>query len=516
MSSHAAASPALSQKQGSIRNDLLSGITVALALVPEAVAFAIIAKVDPLVGLYAAFIMAIITSLIGGRPGMISGATGAIAVVTTALVVGHGVQYLFAAVVLMGLMQLLAGVFRLGKFIRLVPHPVMLGFVNGLAIIIGISQLDAFKTGPADNRVWMQGSQLYVMIGLVVFTMLVIHFFPKLTKKIPAALVGIVVCTLAVLGATYFLGDFGSVTSIPQFESALPTLAIPGVPLNFETLKIIFPFAAIMASVGLIESLMTLTLIDEMTNTRGRGNKECVGQGVGNIVTGFFGGMGGCAMIGQSVINIKSGGRGRLSGITAGVFLLLMILFLGPIIAVVPMAALTAVMFTVVIGTFAWATLRMLHKVPLSDAFVIVLVSAVTVIADLAIAVFVGVIVSALVFAWQKSKVISVTSSEADGTKTYCVNGPLFFGSITNFGELFDPTDDPPIVHIDFLASRVYDHSGIQALNKLAEKYEESGREIHFKHLSKDCTRLIAKAGHLVDVNIMEDPAYYVAEDSLA
>ncbi|MEE9312488.1 MAG: SulP family inorganic anion transporter [Planctomycetota bacterium] len=507
---------AAEQKPGSTRGDILSGITVALALVPEAVAFAIIAKVDPIVGLYAAFIIAIITSLIGGRPGMISGATGAIAVVTTALVVAHGVQYLFAAVVLMGLLQLLFGVFKFGKFIRLVPHPVMLGFVNGLAIIIGLAQLDAFKIGPSEARVWMEGSQMYVMLGLVAFTMLIIQFFPKITKKVPAALVGILATTGVVVAATAFLGDFGGVTFIPEFDSALPSLAVPAVPMTFETLKIIFPFAAIMASVGLIESLMTLTLIDEMTDTRGRGNKECVGQGVANVVTGFFGGMGGCAMIGQSVINIKSGGRGRLSGVTAGVFLLAMILFLGPVISMVPMAALTAVMFTVVIGTFAWATLRMLNKVPLSDAFVIVLVSAVTVMEDLAIAVLVGVLVSALVFAWKKSQAISVSTSESSGIKTYKVDGPLFFGSVTNFNELFSPSSDPKIVHIDFMNSRVYDHSAIQAINRLAEKYEGLGREIHFKHLSKDCSQLISKAGHLVDVNIMEDPDYHVAEDELA
>ena len=499
-----------------IKNDLLSGLTVALALVPEAVAFAIIARVDPLVGLYAAFIMAILTSLIGGRPGMISGATGAIAVVTTALVVEHGVAYLFAAVILMGLIQILAGVFRLGKFIRLVPHPVMLGFVNGLAIIIGLSQLDSFKVGPVDDRQWMSGSQLYIMVALVVFTMLVIHFFPKLTKKFPAALAGILICTGLVLGLQAFDFDMTVITTIPKFEASLPTLAIPGVPFTFETLKIIFPFAAIMASVGLIESLMTLTLIDEMTNTRGRGNKECVGQGVANIVTGFFGGMGGCAMIGQSVININSGGRGRLSGFSAGLFLLLMIMFLGPLIAMVPMAALTAVMFTVVIGTFAWSSLRILHKIPFSDAFVIIVVSGVTVATDLAAAVFVGVIVSALVFAWKKSKEIMATSSEENGTKTYVLNGPLFFGSITNFNTIFNAMEDPDVVHVDFLNARVFDHSAIEAINKLAEKYEAQGKEIHLKHLSRECTILIEKAGHMVDVNILEDPHYHVADDALA
>ena len=510
------ANAAVESKSAQIKSDLLSGLTVALALVPEAVAFAIIARVDPLVGLYAAFIMAMITSLIGGRPGMISGATGAIAVVTTALVVEHGVAYLFAAVILMGLMQILAGVFRLGKFIRLVPHPVMLGFVNGLAIIIGLSQLDSFKVGPNDQRAWMSGSQLYLMLGLVGFTMLVIRFFPRVTKKFPAALAGILACTAIVIGLNTFGFDMALVTTIPQFEAVLPSLAIPDTPMTFETLRIIFPYAAIMASVGLIESLMTLTLIDEMTNTRGRGNKECVGQGVANMVTGFFGGMGGCAMIGQSVININSGGRGRLSGFSAGFFLLIMIMFLGPLIAMVPMAALTAVMFTVVIGTFAWSSLRILHKIPRGDAFVIVLVSGVTVVTDLAVAVFVGVVVSALVFAWKKSKVITATTSQDQTMKTYVLNGPLFFGSITNFNGLFNALEDPDIVHVDFLNSRVYDHSAIEAISKLAEKYKAQGKEIHLKHLSKECSVLIEKAGHMVDVNILEDPKYYVADDAFA
>lgn len=505
---------AVEQVSASTKNDLLSGLTVALALVPEAVAFAIIAKVDPLVGLYAAFIMAIITSIFGGRPGMISGATGAIAVVTTALVVDNGVEYLFAAVILMGLIQILAGVLKLGKFIRLVPHPVMLGFVNGLAIIIGLAQLDSFKVGP--EKQWMQGGQLWTMLGLVTFTMLVIQFFPKITKKFPAALAGILACTGVVMGASFMGFDTSSVTTIPKFDAILPSLSLPQVPFNIETLKIVFPFAMIMAAVGLIESLMTLTLIDEMTQTRGRGNKECVGQGVANIVTGLFGGMGGCAMIGQSVINVNSGGRGRLSGLSAGLFLLVMIMFLGPWLAMVPMAALTAVMFSVVIGTFAWSSLRILHKIPFSDAFVIVLVSGVTVATDLAVAVFVGVIVSALVFAWKKSKVITAITNQHQNTKTYVLKGPLFFGSVANFHELFNADKDPEVVHVDFLESRVYDHSAIEAINKLADRYEAKGKQIHLKHLSPECSVLIAKAGHMVDVNILEDPTYFVADNALA
>lgn len=509
--------PSLSaeQRPASIKNDMLSGLTVALALVPEAVAFAIIAGVEPLVGLYAAFIMAMVASLIGGRPGMISGATGAIAVVTTALVVESGIEYLFAAVVLMGLIQVVAGLLRLGKFIRLVPHSVMLGFVNGLAIIIGLAQLESFKVVLDGHHGWMQGTQLVTMLGLVAFTMLVIHFFPKITKKFPAALAGILACTGLVAGAKFLGMDVSHVTFIPHFEAILPTLSMPQVPFTIATFKIILPFALIMAAVGLIESLMTLSLIDEMTGTHGRGNKECVGQGVANVVTGFFGGMGGCAMIGQSVININSGGRGRLSGFSAGFFLLCMVMFLGPLIAWVPMAALTAVMFTVVIGTFAWPSLRILHKIPFSDAFVIVLVSAVTVVSDLALAVFVGVVVSALVFAWKKSQVIAVQIEEHDGIKTYVVDGPLFFGSITNFNKLFTPSIDPTVIHIDFLNSRVYDHSAIEAIDKLAGKYEVLGKEIHLKHLSPECSALIAKAGHVVDVNILEDPEYHVADDAL-
>ena len=541
---------AVEKKEATVKNDLLSGLTVALALVPEAIAFAFAAGItNPLVGLYAAFIMAICTSVIGGRPGMISGATGAIALVCADLIHVHGqelgLQYLFAAVVVMGILQIIFGVFRFGKFIRLVPHPVMLGFVNGLAIIIGLAQFESFKIPTLDEagnmmytekghivKEWMAGSQLFWMIGLVAFTMFVIYIFPKITKKFPSALAGILACTAVVLLGNHF-GFFaeGFVSTVPAFASDMPTFAIPGEgvtvtladgsAVNFfsmHTLKIIFPFAAVMAAVGLIESLMTLSLIDEMTDTRGRGNRECVGQGVANIVTGFFGGMGGCAMIGQSVININSGGRGRLSGLSAGLFLLCIIMFFSNLIAMVPMAALTGVMFMVVVGTFAWSSLRILHKVPFSDAFVIVLVSAVTVITDdLAKAVLAGVIVSALAFAWKKSQVITARSPEdEDGIKTYVLNGSLFFGSITNFNELFTPLKDPQEVHIDFLNCRVYDHSAIEAISKLAKKYKAQGKEIHLKHLSRDCVKLIKKAGHVVDVNMLEDPKYRVADDSLA
>jgi len=419
-------------KVSNLKNDVLSGLTVALALVPEAVAFAFVAGVDPLVGLYAAFMVGLITSIFGGRPGMISGATGAMAVVMVSLVAIHGVQYLFATVVLTGLLQILAGVFKLGKFIRLVPHPVMLGFVNGLAIVIFLAQLGQFKeTNAAGELVWMVGTPLYTMAGLIILTMAIIHLFPKITKAVPSTLVAIVVVSFLVFGVnldTRLVGDIASIAG------GLPSFSIPEVPFDFTTLKIIFPFAIVLAAIGLIESLLTLTLIDELTGTRGRGNKECIAQGAANTVTGFFGGMGGCAMIGQSMINVNSGGRGRASGITAALALLGFILFASGLIEQIPLAALVGVMFIVVIGTFEWSSFRILSKVPKADAFVIILVSGVTVISDLAIAVVVGVIVSALVFAWEHAKHIIVARSTDDkGSTVYEVTGPIFFGSVSNF-----------------------------------------------------------------------------------
>ncbi|MBJ2138720.1 SulP family inorganic anion transporter [Paraglaciecola chathamensis] len=509
-----------------VKNDVLSGITVALALVPEAVAFAFVAGVEPMVGLYAAFMMGLITSAIGGRPGMISGATGAMAVVMVALVAQHGVQYLFAAVLLAGLLQILAGVSKLGKFIRLVPYPVMLGFVNGLAIVIFLAQLGQFKiTNSLGELEWMQGSGLYYMLGLVGLTMAIIFLLPKLTKAVPASLVAIVTVTLLVHGLDLeartvidFVRDM-----LPEEQKAsatlageLPSFAIPMVPFNLQTLYIILPTSVILALVGLIESLLTLSLIDEMTDTRGSGNRECVGQGVANTVNGVFGGMGGCAMIGQSMININSGGRGRLSGITAAVVLLGFILFAAPLIEMIPLAALVGVMFIVVIGTFEWASFRIIRGVNKEDAFVLFLVTAVTVIADLAIAVVVGVIVSALVFAWKHAKHISAkTHTDDDGWKVYELQGPLFFGSVSYFKDLFDPQNDPQDVVIDFNESRVWDSSGVDAIDSLADKYQQQGKKLHIRHISAECRALMNKAQGYVEMNLNEDPRYKIATDKL-
>lgn len=502
-------------ERGCPRNDVLSGLTVALALVPEAVAFAFVAGVDPLVGLYASFMVGLITAAIGGRPGMISGATGALAVVMVALVAEHGVEYLLAAVVLMGLIQILMGLLKLGKFIRMVPYPVMLGFVNGLAIVIFLAQLKFFQvTDEAGVSHWLTGTNLYIMLGLVVLTMAIIHFLPKFTKAIPAALVAIIVVTLIVIGLNLESRTVGDMASI---AGGLPTFSIPSVPFTWETLMIILPYSVILAAIGLIESLLTLSLIDEITETRGRGNKECVGQGVANTVTGFFGGMGGCAMIGQSMININSGGRGRLSGISAALFLLGFILFASGLIEMIPLAALIGVMFMVVIGTFEWSSLRIMGKIPRADAFVLILVSAVTVATDLAIAVIVGVIVSALVFAWEHAKHINVQSyTNKMGGKVYELNGPLFFASVSNFQDLFDPKNDPDDVVVEFQNSRVMDHSAIEAIDTLAERYLNAGKRLHLRHLSVECQELLEKAGDLVEVNVIEDPHYHIADDRLA
>ncbi len=496
------------------KDDILSGLTVALALVPEAVAFAFVAGVNPLVGLYAAFMVGLITSIFGGRPGMISGATGAMAVVMVDLVADHGVQYLFAAVVLTGLIQMSAGILKLGKFIRLVPQPVMLGFVNGLAIVIFLSQLEQFKfIDDAGTKQWLEANSLMVMLGLIVVTMAIIHFLPKLTRAIPSALVAIVVVTLAVV----FMGlETRTVGDVADIAGGLPEFSIPAVPFSMETLWIILPYSLILAGVGLIESLLTLTLIDELTQTRGRGNKECIAQGMSNTVNGFFGGMGGCAMIGQSMININSGGRGRLSGITAAVGLLLFILFGSDIIAQIPLAALVGVMMMVVLGTFEWSSFRIMNKVPKADAFVLVLVSAVTVFTDLAMAVIVGVIVSALVFAWQHAQHIRADIKEENGVKTYELHGPLFFGSTSFFLELFDPQNDPDHVVIEFKHSRVADHSAIEVIDTLAERYTALGKKLSLKHLSADCRQLLTKAGDLVEVDVIEDPTYRVADNKLA
>ncbi len=501
-----------------IKTELLSGLTVALALVPEAVAFAFVAGVHPLVGLYAAFIVGLITALIGGRPGMISGATGALAVVMVALVAQHGVEYLFATVVLMGVMQIGAGIFRLGKFIRLVPHPVMLGFVNGLAIVIFLAQLSQFQvpgTGEAGAHgmvggEWLSGWPLVMMLALVALTMAIIWATPKLTQAIPAPLAGIGIVAAIVIG---FGIDVPRVGDLASIQGGLPSFHIPMVPLTWETLEIIFPYALILAAIGLIESLLTLNLVGEITGKRGGASQECVAQGVANTVTGFFGGMGGCAMIGQSMINVKSGGRTRLAGVAAALFLLAFIMVASPAIEQIPLAALVGVMFMVVIGTFAWQSLMILRRVPLTDAFVIILVTAVTVYSDLATAVVVGVIVSALAYAWNNAtRIHAKTYTTPEGAKVYQVQGPLFFGSVEGFTELFHPENDPQLIVVDFADSRVVDQSALTAIEAMAAKYQALGKSLQLRHLSRDCHRLLSRAGQLI-VDSDDDPDYQIAVD---
>jgi sulfate permease, SulP family len=494
------------------RTEVLSGLTVALALVPEAVAFALIAGLSPLTGLYAAFVMGLVTSILGGRPGMISGATGAIAVVIVVLAKSHGVEYVFATVVLAGLIQITAGFLKMGKFMRLVPHPVIFGFVNGLAIIIFMSQLDQFKDVSGN---WLTGTPLLILGGLVLLTMLIIWGLPRITKVVPAALTAI----LVVFGLVYFFAiDTKTVGDIASIQGGFPPFHIPMVPFNFETLEIIFPFAAIVAGVGLIESLLTLNIIDEITETRGRGNKEAVAQGIANVCSGFFSGMGGCAMIGQSLINISAGARARLSGIVASVMLLVFIMFGSSLIEQVPMAALTGLMIMVAIGTFEWASLRTFRRMPKSDIFVMVMVTLVTVfLHNLALAVLIGVIIAALVFAWDNAKRIRARKfTDEHGVKHYEIYGPLFFGSVAVFNEKFDVQNDPDEVIIDFAESRVVDMSAIEALNKLTERYHKVGKKIHLKHLSADCRVLLANADQIIDVNVMEDPTYKVLATKLS
>ncbi len=616
----------LIQKQsGNLKNDILSGLTVALALVPEAVAFAFVAGIDPLIGLYGAFMMGLITSVFGGRPGMISGATGAMAVVMVSLVKDGnqfgltagtaelGLQFLFVTLLLVGFIQILAGVFRLGKFVRLIPRPVMMGFVNGLAIVIFLSQLGMFQTNVKDiygnnkkevapiaalytvkeNRVldkltatpvftqvgdklidnqqqeryqiagnqlfdletkrvtflwqdnsiysievkgnqkeWIKGKKFYLMLALVLLTMLIMFGLPKITKKIPEALFAIVVVSL--IGIIFFKEDITTVQAflrdgldkaaaanaglkggLPQFQTQLFHL---NLLWSWEAIRIMLPYAFILAAIGLIESLMTLNLVDDLTETRGSGNRECIAQGSANVVNGLFGGMGGCAMIGQSIINIKSGGRGRLSGIVAALTLLAFILFASKYIEMIPIAALVGVMFMVVIGTFAWSSFRILHKIPLTDALTIVLVSVLTVFFDLAIAVIAGVIVSALVFSWENAKRIRARKSmKEDGTKVYEIWGPLFFGSITQFNSKFDVKNDPPMIQIDFIESKVSDHSGIEAIRAIVNKYEAEGKTVRLTHLSPDCQALLSKANKKFDELIekqIDDPRYYVVSDN--
>ncbi|WP_081871382.1 SulP family inorganic anion transporter [Parvularcula oceani] len=493
------------------KTETLSGLTVALALVPEAVAFALVANVNPLVGLYAAFIVGLITALFGGRPGMISGATGALAVVMVELVSSHGVEYLFATVVLMGLIQLGAGLMRWGKFIRMVPYPVMLGFVNGLAIVIGLAQLEQFQVSDgAGGHEWMSGTALYLSLGLVALTMAIIWGLPKVTRIIPAPLAAIGVVAGLVIGFDLPVPRVGDLASI---KGGLPPFHIPGVPFDLETLGIILPYAVILAAIGLIESLLTLNLVGEIKGEKGGASQECVAQGAANVVTGFFGGMGGCAMIGQSMINVKSGGRTRVSGTLAALFLLAFILFASGPIEQIPLAALVGVMFMVVIGTFAWKSVQILARVPKSDALVILAVTVVTVMEDLAVAVVVGIVISALVFAWKQATHMHIArTEEEDDAKVYYVAGPLFFGSTQSFGDLFHPKDDPQHVVIDFKQARVADHSGLAAIDALAGRYAARGKDLRLRHLSPDCRRLLTTAGQLIDT-LPDDPDYPVAAD---
>jgi SulP family sulfate permease len=502
-----------------LRIEILSGLTVALALVPEAVAFAFVAGVDPLVGLYAAFIVGLITALIGGRPGMISGATGALAVVMVALVANNGVEYLFATVVLMGLIQLFVGFMHWGKFMRLVPHPVMLGFVNGLAIVIFLAQMSQFQVpgtageggghGMASGD-WLTGTPFYLMLALTAMTMAIIWIWPKITALVPAPLAGIGIIAIIVL---MFQLDTPVVGDLASIKGGFPPFHIPSVPFTLETFYIILPYSMILAAIGLIESLLTLNLVGEITNKRGGASQECIAQGVANTVTGFFGGMGGCAMIGQSMINVKSGGRTRIAGTAAALFLLAFILFASGLIERIPLAALVGVMFMVVIGTFAWNSFKIMTKVPRMDAFVIVLVTVVTVMTDLATAVVVGVIVSALAYAWSNAKrIYASTEITEDGAKVYKINGPLFFGSADGFVELFKFDDDPKSVIIDFEGSRVADQSALQAIENVAARYEDVGKAIQLRHLTHDCHQLLSKAGHLI-VDSDDDPDYEIAVD---
>ena len=514
MSYHENSRPKLTPRQISV--DILSGLTVSLALVPEAIAFAFVAGVAPLVGLYAAFIVGIITAVMGGRPGMISGATGALAVVMVSLVATHGAEYLFATVILMGLLELLAGVLRWGKFIRLIPYPVMLGFVNGLAIVIGLSQIEQFQTSShaahSEQAEWISGTLLYYTLVLIALTMALIWLTPRFTKIIPAPLVAIGVVSVIVIG---FEMDVPRIGDLSSLAGGLPEFSIPMVPFTLETLVIIFPYAIILAAIGLIESLLTLNLVGDITDQRGGASQECLAQGTANVVTGFFGGMGGCAMIGQSMINVKSGGRTRIAGITASLFLLSFILFGSTLIEQIPIAALIGVMFMVVIGTFAWNSIRTMLKIPRSDALVVVTVTAITVVEDLAIAVVVGVIMSALVYAWNAATRINAKkrpSVQEKGALVYEIEGPLFFGSSAGFRELFTVADDPDHVIIDFAKSRVVDQSALQAIEDVAGKYNTANKHIKLRHLSRDCHRLLTRSGQLI-IDSDDDPDYLIAAD---
>ena len=491
------------------KNEILAGLAVAMTMIPESLSFAILAGLSPLTGLYAAFLMGIVTAILGGRPGMVSGGAGATVVVLIALAASHGVEYLFAAVILAGLLQFSVGIFKLGKFVRLIPQPVMYGFLNGLAVIIFMAQVAQFKVVENGIEGWMQGSALYLMAGLTLLTIAIVFILPKFTKAVPASLVAIIV----VFGIVYFFGiDTKKVIDIASVGGSLPSFHIPGIPFNLETLKIIFPYALVMAGVGLIESLLTLNMVDEITGTKGQSNREAAAQGIANITNGFFGGMGGCAMVAQTLVNIGAGGRARLSAIIASIAILLIILVAGPVIEQIPMAALVGVMMMVAIGTFEWVSFRIINKMPRHDIFIGMLVAVITVLLhNLALAVLIGVVISALVFAWESAKRIRARKYvDEDGVKHYEIFGPLFFGSTAAFIEKFDVLNDPNEVVIDFKESKVVDMSAIEALNKITEKYHKEGKKLHLRHLSQDCRQLLKNAETVIDVNIIEDPTYKV------
>lgn len=494
------------------RTEILAGITVAMTMIPESLSFAILAGFPPLVGLYGAFIMGLVTAILGGRPGLISGGAGATVIVLIALMKSDGLEFVFAAVALAGVLQILVGVFKLGKFIRLVPQPVMFGFVNGLAVIIFMSQLDQFKTVVNGQQIWLTGSPMYIMLGLVALTIGIVVLTPKFTKTVPASLVAIMV----VFALVYFFGiETKTVRDIASISGGFPPFHIPNIPINFETLQIIFPYALIMASVGLTEGLLTLNLVDEITETRGNGNRECIAQGSANILNGFFFGMGGCPMIAQTLVNLSAGSRARLSGIIAALTILVIILFGAPIIELLPMAALVGVMIMVAIGTFEWASFRIINKMPKHDIFVGIVVALITILLhNLALAVLIGVIIAALVFAWESAKRIRAKKYiDEKGVKHYEIYGPLFFGSTTAFSEKFDIKNDPKEVIIDFKESKITDMSAIDAVNKITGRYAKLNKTVHLRHLSVDCRTLLKNADSEIDVNILEDPTYKIVGD---
>lgn len=496
-------------KKINYKNELLAGFTVAMTMIPESLSFAILAGLSPLTGLYAAFMMGLVTAILGGRPGMVSGGAGATIVVLIALIQSHGVQYLLATVILAGVFQMTVGVCKLGKFVRLIPQPVMYGFLNGLAVIIFMAQIEQFKITDNGASRWIQGTNLYIMGGLTALTIAIVYFFPKITKAVPASLVAIVLVFAVVFG---FNIHTKTVADIAHISGKLPAFQIPQIPFSLETLKIIFPYALVMAGVGLIESLLTLSMVDEITGTKGSANKESVAQGIANVTNGFFGGMGGCAMVAQTLVNLNAGSRARLSGIIASITILIIILVGAPLIEKIPMAALVGVMMMVAISTFQWVSIRIVNKMPKSDIFVGVTVALITIVLhNLALAVLIGVIISALVFAWDNAKRIRARKyMDEKGIKHYEIFGPLFFGSVTAFADKFDPVNDPDEVIIDFKESRIVDMSAIDALDKLSKRYAQQNKTARLHHLSEDCRKMLKNAEAVIEVNIEEDPTYKV------